>query len=182
MSEPVRLDNLEQEQKPITQSEPKEPSRLVKKPVTRPVAPVATTTTKPKLDIPLKKIAVLVGVVLVTAGLVMGGVIAWQSVMNQQDSSEQLQEYVESETASLIEKISEQIKLPNETPVLMIVSDASLIEDEAFKHAQDGDKVLRFEEAGIFVIYRESTGEIITKGKTNSGPADSNVAPTGVAE
>lgn len=102
---------------------------------------------------------------------------------SSQVNSEQLQQVVEDETKKLEEEIGELTTLPEETPILMTVSDKSLLTDEIFKDAEDGDKVLVYESAGVMVVYRESTNEIIATGKVRAGAADEdNSTPIGVEE
>jgi uncharacterized protein HemX len=66
----------------------------------------------------------------------------------------------------LKQKVGKLMQLPNETPTIATVSDASKLKAQAFfADAKNGDKLLIFTQAKKAVIYRESENKII-----NSGP------------
>lgn len=129
-----------------------------------------------------KVILLIIAGVLIVAGAIITVVLVTQN-SNMSQTSEQLQQSVEEETESLETQVGDLMTLPEETPILMTVSDKSQLTDEIFKNAEDGDKVLVYENAGIMVVYRESTKEIIAQGKVKTGSfGDEDVLPTGVAE
>jgi hypothetical protein len=74
------------------------------------------------------------------------------------------------EGADLVNEIGKSLALPQETPTLATVSDASRLQSqEFFKEAKDGDKVLIFPKAGRALLYRPSTHKIIEYSKVNLG-------------
>ena len=89
---------------------------------------------------------------------------------------------IEKEVASLLEEVGRVYELPgDEHPELATVSDVKqLANQEFFKRAQNGDKVLIFANAKKAVLYRPSTSKIIEVGpvsmEVNSGTAGSAVA------
>jgi hypothetical protein len=82
----------------------------------------------------------------------------------------------------LRDKVSKIQQVPDETPTLATVQDADkLREQEFFKDAENGDKVLIFTEAKKAIIYRESDNRVI-----NSGPivlnSSGNIEPAKTEE
>lgn len=118
------------------------------------------------------------------AGLVVVLVLVSRNFSQSNGSSEQLQQVVEEQTGKLTEEVGEIMTLPEGTPVLMTISDKSQLTDEIFKDAENGDKILVYEDAGVLVVYRESTKEIIATGKVKSGSIENNDSnlPKGVEE
>lgn len=120
--------------------------------------------------------------VLVLAGAIIAVLLISQQP-NPTQNSEQIQEVVEEDTKKLTTDVSQLMTLPDETPVLMTVTDKTLLQDEIFKNAENGDRVMIYQEAGVMVIYRERTNEIIASGTVSTGSIEeSNIIPTGVAE
>ncbi len=78
------------------------------------------------------------------------------------------------EVGNLVKTVGQLIELPEgETPTIATVADKSKLTDQAFfARAQNGDKVLIFSQAREAILYRPSTGKIITV-----GPFISPVAP-----
>jgi hypothetical protein len=75
-------------------------------------------------------------------------------------------EQAKSDAAVLKAEVAKLMQLPDEEPTIATVQDISkLANQEFFKDAQDGDKVLIFTVAKKAIIYRESEHKII-----NSGP------------
>ncbi len=69
----------------------------------------------------------------------------------------------QSEVSQLVAKISQFMELPQEeTPVLATVSDKSKLNSQPFfTKAENGDKILVYNNAGQAILYRPSTGKII---------------------
>jgi len=66
------------------------------------------------------------------------------------------------EGQELVKDIGKNIQLPDETPTLATVNDVSKLKNqEFFKNAQNGDKVLIFSNAGRALLYRPSTHKVI---------------------
>lgn len=126
-----------------------------------------------------KRVLIIIGVIIV-AGLAT--LLIVNLINNQPQSSEELQQNVEQQTEQIITNIGSEIILPDdETPIMSIIVDKSQLEGDIFENAQDGDKVLIYENAGLMVVYRESTNEIIATGPVGTGSVgqDNNV-PAGV--
>jgi hypothetical protein len=74
----------------------------------------------------------------------------------------------DTETQQLVNKITQYLELPQETPTLATISEASKVQDQAFfKNAQTGDKVLIYPEAGRALLYRPSSGKVIEYSRVN---------------
>lgn len=65
---------------------------------------------------------------------------------------------------SMTQVVSQQVTLPkDEQPVVATVSDISKLPKEAFfKNAQDGDKILMYKKDKKAILYRPSTGQVVT--------------------
>lgn len=104
-------------------------------------------------------------VALVGVGLLVKGYL---------DTKNQLRSLSDSKTASqadgqeLVKEISKYFILPNETPTVATVSDVDKLKNqEFFKDAKSGDKVLIFPDAGRALLYRPSISKIIEYSKVN---------------
>jgi hypothetical protein len=106
---------------------------------------------------------IIVGIVL-AALLALG---TWQFLELQRlRAGDQTAEQARADAAKLKDKVGKIIQLPDEDATVATVQDVSkLSEQEFFKDAKDGDKVLIFTAAKRAVIYRESDNKVI-----NSGP------------
>lgn len=80
---------------------------------------------------------------------------------------------------SLTQIVSTQMTLPtDETPVTATVTDASKLPDELFfKHAEDGDKIIMYKKHKLAVLYRPSTGKVITEATLVFGDISPTPAP-----
>ena len=69
----------------------------------------------------------------------------------------------QNETKQLTATIGKNVELPSgENPTLATVNDATRLKDqEFFKDAQNGDKVLIYSKAGKAILYRPSTKKVI---------------------
>lgn len=71
----------------------------------------------------------------------------------------------QQEAAALKDKLSKVIELPDENPVLALVTDKSMLSGQPFfMHAENGDKVLIFMKAKKAILYRPSSKKIIEVG------------------
>lgn len=62
----------------------------------------------------------------------------------------------------LIQKIRENIELPDETPSVVTVEDSSKLSNPALaRKTRDGDELIIFKQAQRIIIYRPDTGKII---------------------
>jgi Na+-translocating ferredoxin:NAD+ oxidoreductase RnfG subunit len=68
-----------------------------------------------------------------------------------------------TEIQQIINQISKSVALPNnETPTLATVNDVGKLKNQNFfKNAQNGDKVLIYSKSGQAVLYRPSTKQVI---------------------
>lgn len=106
----------------------------------------------------LKRAAIVLVVVLV-------GLLLWQYL----DARAELSRYndpvkaVEEESKDIVSQVGKIMILPaNEQPVPAEVSDASKFQDNpAFEGAQNGDKLLIYQENRKVIIYRPSTNQIV---------------------
>ncbi len=73
-----------------------------------------------------------------------------------------------TESEQLVGQISKYIKLPSETPTIATVTNVNQLKNqEFFKDAKNGDKVLIFQSSGRALLYRESTKQVIEYAKVN---------------
>jgi len=98
--------------------------------------------------------------VLIIVGLV--GSTSYLYVENK-DLKEQSTLTTEQKNARLIEEINEVFDLPDETPVVAIVSDVDQFAQEypTFDNAQNGDYLLFFRKARLNVLYRQSEKRVL---------------------
>jgi hypothetical protein len=110
----------------------------------------------------------LVAVVLLTGGVGYG----IYDYMYQNDPRIIYQKKLKT----LTQEVSQSVSLPsNETPVTATVSNVSKLPDEAFfKNARDGDKILMYKKDKLAVLYRPTTGKVITEATLDF----ENVVPT----
>lgn len=78
----------------------------------------------------------------------------------------------EEEVEDIVKKVGELMLLPNETPSLASVDDLSTVQDqEFFRFARVGDKVLIYREAKKAILYRPDENRIIEVGVVSEGTA-----------
>lgn len=75
----------------------------------------------------------------------------------------------QKEVEKLVERVGQLIELPkNEDPTIATVSDKNKLKDqEFFKNAENGDKVIIFQKSGKAIIYRPSINKIIEVSSIN---------------
>lgn len=74
----------------------------------------------------------------------------------------------QQEVVTLIKAVGKLIDLPQETPTIATVSDATKLRSQSFfLHAQNGDKVLIFAQAKEAILYRPSANKIVTVAPVN---------------
>jgi hypothetical protein len=67
-----------------------------------------------------------------------------------------------TEVQKITNTVSQALELPNETPTLITVSNASKLKNQVFfRNAQNGDKLLIYSQAGRALLYRPSTKKVI---------------------
>ena len=118
---------------------------------------------------------------LIVAVLVVGGLIGGATVMNRynalKEENKRLsnpQEAARLEANRLKDEVAAIYELPNETPTIATVVDATKLKDQAFfANAQNGDRVLMFPQAKKAILYRPSTKKIIEVAPINIGDTSS---------
>lgn len=70
-----------------------------------------------------------------------------------------------SEVSDLVQRLDAEVELPTESPTLAEVTDVSQLSNQHFfDHAENGDKVLIYLQAGRAVLFRPSSNKIIEVG------------------
>ena len=115
---------------------------------------------------------VLVRVVIVLLVVLIGFLV--YKYIHSQNEVKRLsnpQESAREETRQLTFKVGRLVEIPNnETPTIATVSDASKLKDQPFyAKAQNGDKVLIFNQARRAYLYRPSTDKVIELAPINIG-------------
>ena len=71
-------------------------------------------------------------------------------------------------TQAIIDKVNKLIELPKETPTVASITDKTKLKNQPFfARAQNGDKVLVYQNAKKAIIYREAINKIIEVGTIN---------------
>lgn len=84
----------------------------------------------------------------------------------------------QAEVNAVIAKVSKLMVLPDETPTVATVTDINAVKDQPFfAQAQNGDKVLIFQNAGEAILFRESENKIIKFGAVNFNQAATSPTP-----
>lgn len=105
----------------------------------------------------LKLLYVLI--ILILAGVATFFFFQYQDLKNNPERA------VEQEVTQLTNEIGRFMALPDETPTIATVEDASRLESQPFfDRAENGDKILIYTEAKQAIIYRESERKIINVG------------------
>lgn len=127
------------------------------------------TASETKKTFPKKIILILILVaVLILA--VAGGVYAYEKYQKSKNPDAAAQ----NDAEDLVAQVGKLMKLPNETPVIATVSDvAKLGSQSLFKNAQNGDKVLIFNQSKKAIVYRPSTNQIVDTGNVVINNTDS---------
>jgi hypothetical protein len=119
-----------------------------------------------------KKAAIPIILILVVL-IVIGGLLFYR---NQKTSTS-----AANEVGDLSMKVGKLIELPSETPTVATVSDINKLKDQPFfARAQNGDKVLIYQNANKAILYRPSTNKIVEVAYYN--PAKASVTPTAASE
>ncbi len=112
-------------------------------------------------------LTVIIGLVILAAGIYGGTYLVKQKPtwFGLPMGTEQAQ----AEAEAIIIKASKLIVLPSdEAPTIATVTDVSAVKDQAFfKNAQNGDRVLIYQNAGKAILFRESENKIIEVGAVN---------------
>lgn len=128
-------------------------------------------TSTPKRRFPFdKKYSKLVVILVV---LVLVGAAGYFYLQYQKTNSllQNPNQASQEETKNLINQVGKLIQLPtNESPTIATVSDISKLSDQQFfKNAVNGDKVLIYSQAQKAILYRPSINKIIEVAPVNIG-------------
>lgn len=66
---------------------------------------------------------------------------------------------------------------PDEVPALITVTDASKLTTPFLKQAQDGDKILVYQNAKKVIIYRPNIDRVVDAGPVTIAPLDTGATP-----
>lgn len=121
------------------------------------------------------KIILLIAVVIAIIGMGAGGYFYYQY---QQNSPQNIAQRNKGEAKKLAEEVGKFMLLPtDELPTIATVTDVSkLSNQDFFKFAKNGDKVLIFTKAKMAILYNPGLRKIINVGPVNVG-ASPNQAP-----
>lgn len=101
-----------------------------------------------------KRITILVSVIVIA---ILGGLTFWQFTHDSNPDSK-------TKGQQIIKRVGELYMLPSEEPVVAEIKDKTkLSEGQTFDNkAQNGDYVLLYNAAKIALLYRESTGKLVS--------------------
>lgn len=114
----------------------------------------------------IQKVFLIISAVAIVA-IALAGYFSYQLYLAKQNP----QAIAQKEIASLVEKVSKLIVLPEgETPTVATVSDPEALKDQAFfAQAQKGDKVLIYSQAKKAILYSVSLNKILNVAPLNIG-------------
>lgn len=99
--------------------------------------------------------------VLLVVTLAAAGYFAWQ-YYQLRSNPDKLQQ---DETTSLVQKVGKLYQLPSGTPTIATINDKDKLKSQPFfAQAENGDKLLIYNDAKLAIIYRESENRIINVG------------------
>ncbi len=114
---------------------------------------------------------------LIALGAVVLGALVFFAY-NYFDTRSKLVNIKDTEVQNLVSEINKYLELPNETPTMATISEASKLKDQVFfKNAQNGDKVLIYSQAGRALLYRPSTHKVIEYSRVNLNTNDPQKKP-----
>jgi len=119
--------------------------------------------------LPLKKEWVLVVVILVIIIAAAGsGGYYFSQTQKGQSIFAPFKSTSDNQLEGVVSQVGKLMVLPNETPQLATVSDVTKLANQPFfAHAQDGDKVLIYQNAKKAILYRPSVNKIIEVAPVN---------------
>lgn len=131
------------------------PDNARKKEPTAKFLGVFSTRDKERL---FKRVGVVLGILLLV-------LFVWKYIdaQNQISKLTNSPDVVQNSQKQIIQKVSELVVVPDgEVPQVYTLSDASKFKDnEFFVRAENGDQLLIYQNSGIAVLYRPSTGKIV---------------------
>jgi hypothetical protein len=109
-------------------------------------------------------------VVIVAVALIAWLAYGYIHTKNELNRAKNPEEAGKTEIEQIQNRINKVVSLPNETPTLATVSNASKLRSQTFfKDTQNGDKVLIYNKAGTAILYRPSIKKIIEYAPVNTG-------------
>lgn len=109
-------------------------------------------------------------VVLLFAGAVGGGYYFYNKYQVTKKILENPEEAAKIETQKIVDKVGKLIELPSGEPTVATVLDKEKLKDQPFfAKAENGDKVLIYQEAQTAILYRPSINKIIGFAPVNLG-------------
>jgi hypothetical protein len=123
------------------------------------------------------RLLIFASLVIITVGAVsVVATLRWGRGVLRSSSTAQSQEgELTQSDLEMLSELQRMIQLPDEKPVIATVVDKSKVENqEFFRHAENGDKVILFTEARKALLYRPSDRKVM-----NFAPLtfDQNVTP-----
>ena len=101
---------------------------------------------------------------LVALGMLLGG-LGYRFVIASNSSDDGSVLPANASVDQVISKVSEHYVLPtDEKPALATVTDKSKLTSQFFKHTQNGDRILIYQNNKIAIVYRPSINRIISVG------------------
>jgi hypothetical protein len=139
-------------------------------------------TTKKKSRISIGKIFLVFIILALIAGVSALGYLYYQTRQELKflSSPEGQQQLVQQESSELIFKVSKHVDLPDEEPVIATISDSESLKSQSafYKNAQNGDKLLVFQEAKQAFIYSSTRDRLVNVGPilVDGSPVEGNTA------
>jgi hypothetical protein len=105
-------------------------------------------------------LTVIISVIVVTGGSVLGWYAWYQYQLSQNPAV-----IYAKKLKSITDIASQQVSLPrDEQPVVATVSDSTKLPKQAFfQEAQNGDKILMYKKHKQAILYRPTTGKVLTE-------------------
>lgn len=177
--EPVFTPQPAPQPTPMPEPEVFVPRRQAAEPVHHPAATKARFTFPTLPQLSRKGLLIVVGIFVLLGGAVIWLAVSYQSALNKRDvagaqaqaDQDATTKQVEEDNAILAE-LKAYMNLPDEAPAFSTVTDVTKLQkQDFFKNAQNGDKVLIFQNNQRGLLYRPSTHKVIEYGKVVfSGP------------
>lgn len=126
------------------------------------------------------KIILIALIVLLFAGSIGGGYYFYDKYQKTKTILENPEEATKIETQKIVDKVGKLMELPSGEPTVATVLDKEKLKDQPFfVRAENGDKVLIYQEAQTAILYRPSINKIIGFAPVNLGePKTQEPEPT----
>lgn len=135
-------------------------------------------TPKRKSKVSFGKVFLVLILLALVAGISALGYLYYQTRQELKflSSPEGQQQLAQQETSQIVAMVAKHIELPNGEPVIATITDATALAAQSafYKNAQNGDKLLVFQEAKQAFIYSPSKNKLV-----NVGPILVDGSPVG---